>query len=369
MRKLALALVGVGLLSAAIYAGWMWHHEWRYVESTDNAYVQADISVISPKVAGYVESVAVRDNQYVKAGDLLIAIGEREFAARVRQAAATVDAERTAIANFDSQAVLQRSLIEQAAAAIDSARAEVTRARKDYDRLSSLRRDDVVSRQRLELAEADLAKANAALASARAALQAEQQQLDVLETSRKAAEAKVVQAIAAQAVAQIDLENTVIRAPIDGVVGNRGVQVGQYVRAGTHLLSVVPLPNVYVLANFKETQIGRMRPGQKVRIEIDAYPDTVLTGQIASFSPASGSQFSLLPPENATGNFTKIVQRLPVRIDVPADNPLKALLRPGLSAIVSVDVRDAGKTGSVSGVFGAVEGDTALAERDAAPAK
>ncbi|MBU0724376.1 MAG: HlyD family secretion protein [Alphaproteobacteria bacterium] len=343
MRKIALALVGLGLLSAGLYAAWMWHQEWRYIQSTDNAYVQADISVISPKVAGYVDAVAVQDNQYVRAGDLLVTLDARDYAARVSQAAATVAVERSAIAGFDSQTVLQRSRIVQAAAAIDSAQAEAVRARRDHARLSALRRDDVVSRQRLEGTEADLAKANAALASARAALQAEQQQLAVLETSRKSAEARVAQAIASQAMAEIDLENTAIRAPVDGVIGNRGVQIGHYVRAGTHLLSVVPLPHVHVLANFKETQIGRMRPGQTARIEIDAYPDTVLTGVIASIAPASGSEFSLLPPENATGNFTKIVQRLPVRIDLPADNPLKELLRPGMSAVVSVDIRDTGR--------------------------
>ena len=198
------------------------------------------------------------------------------------------------------------------------------------------------SRQRLETAEADARKADAALAKAKAALAAERQRLPVLGSQKQEAEAKRDQLRAALDLARIDLEDTVIRAPVDGVVGNRSAQVGQLVKPGTQLLAVVPLPNVYVVANFKETQVERMRPGQKVWIAVDAFPGSKLEGTVESFAPASGSEFSLLPPENATGNFTKIVQRLPVRIAVPAANPLAGLLRPGLSVVAEVDTRGDG---------------------------
>lgn len=343
MRKLVLMLALAGLLSAALYVGWRWQTEWRFVENTDNAYIHADISVISPIVPGYVASVPVADNQPVKAGEVLVTLVDSDYAARVAEAAASVVSAQAAIVGIDSRLLLQLPLIEQAEAAVAGADAELTRSRRDYDRLRALRRDDVVSRQRLEMAEADFAKATAAQASARAALAAERQRLDVLQSERTLAEARVEEARAARTVAEVDLANTVIRAPVDGVVGNRGVRVGHYVRAGTNLMSVVPLPDIYLVANFKETQIGRMRIGQRVRVEIDAFADTPLEGRIESLAPASGSQFSLLPPENASGNFTKVVQRLPVRISLPPDNPLKERLRPGLSAVVSVDIRDSGE--------------------------
>jgi membrane fusion protein (multidrug efflux system) len=216
--------------------------------------------------------------------------------------------------------------------------------------------NDFVSHQKFETADADWRKADAALAKAKAALGAEQSQLGVLAASRVEAVTKVDEAQATLAVVQNDLDNTVIRSPIAGVVGNRGVQAGQYVKAGSTLLSIVPLPNVYVVANFKETQLARMRPGQPVEITVDAYPDQKLSGQVESFAPASGSQFSLLPPENATGNFTKIVQRVPVRIAVPANSALAGLIRPGLSVTASVDTHGAGSGLAQSTVVGSVFG-------------
>jgi membrane fusion protein (multidrug efflux system) len=196
-----------------------------------------------------------------------------------------------------------------------------------------------VSRERYDSMEADLHKAEAALQERQAALVTEQSRTSVLTTQRRQAEATLLRAEATLRLARNNLDDTLIRAPIDGVVGNKGVQVGQYVKAGTQLLSIVPLAHVYVVANFKETQLARMRPGQEVDIRIDAYPGQTLVGRVESFAPASGSQFSLLPAENATGNFTKIVQRVPIRIALPAGGPLSGLLRPGLSVVVSVDTR------------------------------
>jgi membrane fusion protein (multidrug efflux system) len=221
---------------------------------------------------------------------------------------------------------------------------------------------DFASRQRFEQAEADARKAEAALAKSRAAFAAEQNQLAVLRSQQREEEAKLQQARANLQITQNDLDNTVIRAPMSGVAGNRAGQIGQYVKPGTQLLSLVPLPRVYVTANFKETQLTRMRLGQVAEVWVDAYPDLTLEGRIESFAPASGAQFSLLPPDNATGNFTKIVQRVPVRIALPANGPLAGLLRPGLSVTVSVDTREAGEGG-----IGTAHARSAVAPEPAGP--
>jgi len=230
-------------------------------------------------------------------------------------------------------------VIDQAAATVQSTEADLNRAQLDYKRYTSLVTSDFASRQRFETAQADSRKAEAALGKARAALVAEQSQLAVLKSQKREEEARLVQARAGRQLAKNDLDNTVIRAPVAGIAGNRAGRVGQYVKPGTQLLSLVPLPYVYVTANFKETQLTHMRPGQSAEISVDAYPDQPLTGRIESFAPASGAQFSLLPPDNATGNFTKIVQRVPVRIALPVEGPLARLLRPGLSVSVTVDTR------------------------------
>jgi membrane fusion protein (multidrug efflux system) len=340
MRRSVILLVLLAVIAGAGYAGWQWWTIGRFFQSTDNAYLHSDISVVSPKIEGYVQDVAVTDNQRVRAGDVLVRIDRRDFTDRLTEAQATVDVQRAAIGSEDSRIALQQSLIEQAQAAITSVEADQIRARQDFDRMKSLLREDFVSRQRFEQATADTRKADAAVVKARAALATEQGQLVVLRAARRETEAKLRQAEAAFAVAQTNLDHTVIRAAVDGVVGNRGVQLGQYVRAGTQLLSIVPLETIYVVANFKETQLARIHQGQKVTIAVDAYPGRRVEGLVASFAPASGSQFSLLPPQNATGNFTKVVQRVPIRIEVPPDNPLAGRLRPGLSVVVSVDTRD-----------------------------
>jgi membrane fusion protein (multidrug efflux system) len=208
--------------------------------------------------------------------------------------------------------------------------------------------DKVIGTQELDEATASYLKAQAAVTETAAELAAEQTQLGVYQTSRKEAEAKRAEADAVRQLAQIDLDRTVIRAPIDGVIGNRAVRLGQYVKAGSQLLSLVPI-DVHVVANFKETQLDHMRPGQQVEISIDAFPDQKLMGTIESFAPASGAEFSLLPEENATGNFTKIVRRVPVRIALPQNNPLHGLLRPGLSVVVDVDTRTGPAAGAAGG--------------------
>jgi membrane fusion protein (multidrug efflux system) len=353
-KKIILPVVGAVALTALGYYGYDWWTVGRFIESTDNAYVESDISVVSPKVEGYVRDVLVEDNQFVHAGDVLAVIDDEQFAARVAEAEAAVAAQQAAIASIDRQIALQQTRIAEAGASLHSADAEVDRAALDFERFAKLQEKGFAPKQRYEQASADFRKAQAAVAASQAGFAAAEQEVTVLAAARGEAEAKLKQAEAALALAQDDLDNAVIRAPVDGVIGNKSARVGQFVRAGTQLLAVVPLPDVYVVANFKETQLAAMRQGQLVSIEVDAYPGEVLTGTVESFAPASGAQFSLLPPENATGNFTKIVQRVPVRIAVPRDNALAGLLRPGLSVVVAVDTREPGSGPALAnGVFGA----------------
>jgi len=339
MRNTALGFAFVVLVALGAATGWYWWTAWRFQQSTDDAYVQSDITVISPKVEGYIKEVRVEENQQVAAGQVLIVVDDRDFAAKTAQAEAAVATQEAIVATYASRLGSQQAMIEQAAATVQSAEADLNRARLDYKRYTSLVTSDFASRQRFETADADSRKAEAALGKARAALVAEQSQLAVLGSQKREEEARLLQARAGQQLAKNDLDNTVVRAPVGGIAGNRAGRVGQYVKPGTQLLSLVPLPNVYITANFKETQLTHMRPGQSAEISVDAYPDQPLTGRIESFAPASGAQFSLLPPDNATGNFTKIVQRVPVRIALPAEGPLARLLRPGLSVTVTVDTR------------------------------
>jgi membrane fusion protein (multidrug efflux system) len=341
MRNIVVIFVLAIVLAAGAAAGWQWWTVWRFVQSTDDAYVHSDTTVISPKVEGYIKEVAFRDNQAVGAGDVLFVIDDRDFAAKVAQAEAAVATGEAAVETFESRLELQRSMIEQAKAELASAEAEKSRAERDYQRYRQLLTSDYASRQRVESAQAEDEKAAAAVMQKQAAVVAALGTLRVLRAQRDEEKAKRQQARAALQLARNDLDQTVIRAPVAGVVGNRAGRVGQYVKPGTQLVSLVPLPYVYVTANFKETQLTRMRPGQRAEISVDAYPDAPLSGTIESFSPASGAQFSLLPPDNATGNFTKIVQRVPVRIALPADAPVARLLRPGLSVTVTVDTREA----------------------------
>jgi membrane fusion protein, multidrug efflux system len=348
----AVALAGIGV--------WYWWTEWRFLESTDDAYVDSDISVISPKIAGYIKEVRVRNNERVEAGRVLFIIDASDYAAKAAQAEAAVASEQATIATYGDRITLQHAMIEQAGAEIQSAGADLARAEADYRRYQALVTSDFASHQRFEQAKDDAAKAAAVLVKDRAALAAQQDQLAVLRSERREEEAKLNQARANLQLARNDLANTVIRAPIAGVAGNRAGQIGQYVQPGTQLLSLVPLPRVFVTANFKETQLTWMRPGEPVEVAVDAYPGQVLQGRVESFAPGSGAEFSLLPPDNATGNFTKIVQRVPVRIGLPARGPLARLLRPGLSVTVTVDTR-AEALNEVDGPIGAAEAEPSVA--------
>ncbi len=339
MQKKLLMVLPILVLAGIAISGWYWWTDWRFLESTDDAYVASDTSVISPKISGYIKEVRVRNNERVKAGQVLFVIDDSDYAARVAQADAAVKSEQATVATFGDQITLQQAMIAQAEADVQSAEADRISTQADYRRYQALASSDFASHQRFEQARDAAAKAVAALAKSHAALLAAQDQLAVLRSQRREEEAKLQQAEANLRLAQNALAHTVIRAPIGGVAGNRAGQIGQYVQPGTQLLSLVPLPDVYVTANFKETQLTWMRPGQPAEVMVDAYPGQTLKGRIASFAPGSGAEFSLLPPDNATGNFTKIVQRVPVRIALPKNGPLRALLRPGLSVTVTVNTR------------------------------
>jgi len=353
MARRLLPRVGGGIAALlAVGYGVHWWLTGRFIESTDNAYVRADVVTVSARISGYVTEVDVRDNQAVRRGEVLAHIDAAPFRARVDQARAAVAAaeadiavETAGVATLDAQVTQQRSLIGQAEAEAAAADAELRRTSLEWERQRSLAERQVSSQQRLEAADADHTKASATLRGAQAALASQRARLAVLEAeqrgkaaARDKAQAALQQTQAALALASIDLDNTALRAPVDGLIGQRVVRVGQYVDPGQPLLAVVP-HDVYVVANFKETQLGRIGAGQAVTLEVDAFDGEVLHGRVDSFAPASGAQFALLPPDNATGNFTKIVQRMAVRITLDGGQRRAAALRPGLSVVAHVDTR------------------------------
>jgi membrane fusion protein (multidrug efflux system) len=342
LRGLLLRVVPVVLLIAAALGGtWYWQTG-RFLIETDDAYVQGDISVLGPRIAADVVAIVVADNQAVKAGDLLISLDERDLRNARDQAAATLAETEAAIATAREQLSQQQAQIDAAGAQVEQARAEQTRAAADARRTQSLVGSGFASRQSADQTVADQRKAEAAVQAAQAQLLVQQQSLGVLAAQLRQAEARRSQAAAALAQAETNLSYTSIRAPVDGIAGNRAAQIGQHVQPGQQLIAVSPAgARLYVVANFKETQLARMQPGQPVEVTVDAIPDTVFHARVNSFAPATGSQFSLLPPENATGNFTKIVQRVPVKLVLEEGQDAAALtrLRPGLSVVAEVDTR------------------------------
>jgi membrane fusion protein, multidrug efflux system len=338
-RALIVAAALLAALGAGGYFGSYWWTVGRFQVSTDDAYVGAKSATLAAKIPGYIATLAVDDNQHVRAGDIIARIDDGDYRLAVDAAREKVATQKATIERIGQQIAAQQAAVEQANALVASARAGATRARLELDRQQALASKEFASRQRLEQAQADRDQTIAAVDSAKAQAQSATANVEVLKGQQEEAARTLKELETSLAKAERDLSFAVIRAPFDGVVGNRAVQTGDYVQPGQRLASLVPLDEVYVDANFKETQVARLRPGQTVRITVDALPDHRLEGSVVSFAPASGSVFSLLPPDNATGNFTKIVQRLPVRIEVPAEVARKGLLRPGMSVVVSVDTR------------------------------
>jgi membrane fusion protein, multidrug efflux system len=315
------------------------------IQTTNDAYVRAETTRLSSRVSGEVLTVAVKDFQRVKAGDLLIQIDPADYDAQVAQAEAGVAGAQAALDNLDNQVELQYATIAQAEAARVSALAHEVEARQEDERQQSLTQTEAGTRQKFEQATADYARAQADVKASAAVIAAQRHQLDVLSGTKKQRAADVLGAKATLAAARLRLGYTRITAPFDGVVGERQVQPGDYVNIGSNLIDVVPLPNVYVIANYKETQLTNVKPGQLVDMTIDSFPNQTLRGRVERVSPASGSQFALLPPDNATGNFTKVVQRIPVRIQMDPGQPLLDQLLPGMSAVTRIHTDQAGPDG------------------------
>ncbi|ACB82681.1 secretion protein HlyD family protein [Methylorubrum populi BJ001] len=338
LRRAVLGLVLCAALGGGAYAGWDWWTVGRFFVSTDDAYVQADISVLAAKVSGYLEAVPVVNGQAVKRGDVIARLDDGDYRLAVTAAQDKLATQESTIARIGRQAEAAQAQVLQSAAQIDAAKADAVRASADYARATQMQAD-YVAKSRIDQAKADRDRTEAAVKSAEAALVAARANVEVLRAQSREAESLAAELRTAADRARRDLDFAVIRAPFDGVVGNKAVEAGAYVSPGSRIAALVPLKSVRVDANFKETQLARVRPGQEVHIHVDAYPDRDIVGTVESLSPASGSVFSLLPPDNATGNFTKIVQRLPVRVHVPEDVAREGLLRPGLSVVVRVDTR------------------------------
>ena len=338
VKRAALALALTLGIAAVADLGYDYLTTGRYLESTDDAYVKADSTIISPKVSGYIAQVLVGDNQPVKAGQLLARIDDRDFKAALDQAHADVAASEAAVRNLEAQIALQQPIIEQGTADVAAAEANLQFAQEEQVRYDGLMKTGSGTIQRAQQTDAALREKIAQLQHGKSGLLAAQRKVDVLTTERAKAVAQLDRARAVEAQAALNLSYTKITAPVEGTVGARSLRVGQFVQAGTQLMAVVPLDGVYVVANFKETQLTHVRNGQPVELRIDSFHATTLKGHVDSLSPASGLEFALLPPDNATGNFTKIVQRVPVKI-VLDDHKLAGLLRPGMSAEPTVDTK------------------------------
>jgi membrane fusion protein (multidrug efflux system) len=339
-KRLVLSTVGLAVLGVAGYEGYGYWTDGRFMVSTDDAYIQADITILAAKASGYVAAVEVENNQRVEAGQVIARVDDVDYRLAVQAASDKLATQQSTIQRIGRQVEAANAAVGQIQPQIDAARAEAERSAADFERQTRLSQSDYASRSRLEQAKADRDKAVANVAAANAARVSALVNVDVLKAQQSEAEKMLGELRTALAKAERDLSFTVIRAPVAGVLGNRAIEVGGYVQPGTRLGALVPLSSVHIDANFKETQIGSLRPGQKVAIEVDAVKDRTIPGTVESLAPASGAMFSLLPPENATGNFTKIVQRLPVRIHIDPKVVEEQLLRPGMSVVVRIDSRD-----------------------------
>jgi membrane fusion protein (multidrug efflux system) len=311
----------------------------QYLVSIDDAYVKADSTTIAPKVTGYLNQVLVKDNERVRTGQVLARIDDRDFKVALDQAKADVAAARATITSKQAQLDVQQAVINAAKATLDVDQATVTFAAQENKRYTDLAASGSGSVQNAQQAQARIASAHAALARDSANLVSAQKQVDLLKAEIVQANAALARAEALQRQAELNLGYTTITAPIDGVVGNRTLRVAQYVQAGTQLMSVVPAHGAYVVANYKETQLTNVREGQAVDIEVDMFPGQTVHGHVDSIAPASGQEFALLPPDNATGNFTKVVQRIPVRIALDTNANSSIELRPGMSVIPTIATR------------------------------
>jgi membrane fusion protein (multidrug efflux system) len=339
LRRLLLVAASLLTVSGAGYLGWDYWTVGRFHVSTDDAYVKADNTTIAPKVSGYLSAVLVDDNEQVKAGQALARIDDRDYQVALDQSKADLDAANAALATKQAQLTAQQSAIDAARATIAVDQANLTFAEQEDKRYSQLAATGYGSIQNAQQAASRIATARAAVARDAASLENATRQLDVLKAEVAQAQATIAHDEALQRQAKLNLSYTAIVSPIDGVVGNRTLRVGQYVQAGTQLMAVVPASAAYIIANYKETQLTDVRPGQPASIAIDMFPNVTFSGHVDSIAPASGQEFALLPPDNATGNFTKVVQRIPVKIVLDPGSELADELRPGMSVYPTIDTK------------------------------
>jgi membrane fusion protein (multidrug efflux system) len=341
-RGLRRVLLAAGATVALAGAGLYGHYYWtagRFLVSTDDAYLQADNVIISPKVSGYISDVPVQDNQAVKGGQVLARIDDRDYRTALAVAQANVDAQQASIDNLIQQMAQQQLVVAEARATVNSDQAALAFSNQDYVRYESLSKTGAGTVQSAQKSTSDIREKQATLDHDIAAVGAAGKQIDVLGTQVVQARATLAQLQATRHQAELNVSYTTIASPTEGTVGARSLRVGQYVQAGTQLMAVVPLSAVYVIANYKETQLTDVHAGQAVTSVVDTFSGTTVHGVVDSIAPASGQEFALLPPDNATGNFTKIVQRVPVKIVIDPADPLIGRLRPGMSVEPTIDTR------------------------------
>ncbi|MGK9233939.1 HlyD family secretion protein [Inquilinus limosus] len=348
-RALTHPVFHAAILAGIVASGWTLSSNWdRWTgasrfQRTDDAFVAGDTTPLATQVSGYVRAVAVDDYEVVKAGQLLAEIDPADYQAQRDLAQADLAAARASVAGIADKRAIQSALIEQAKAAIDIARAELVRASAEATRQHDLLQTGIVgTEQHVQQADADAAKAAGTLSLSQSQLTQQQALLTALDTEEREDAAQVAAAEARLKLAQDNLGYTRILAPADGMTGARQVRPGQFVSPGTQVVTLVPLAKVWVVANLKETQMTNIRVGDRATVTVDAFPDVVLSGKVDSWSPGTGSVFALLPPDNATGNFTKVVQRVPVKIALDPNPALGALIRPGMSVIATIDTDDPG---------------------------
>ncbi len=345
-RRTVLLIIGAVLLLGGITWGFHWWTVGRFIEKTDDAYLQADSVTVAPKVSGYVAEVLVEDNQTVAAGEPLVRLDSRQYQAMLEQASAAISARKADIDRGDAELSQQQATISQLRAQVVGARAAQAHAIEQVKRYEPLVASGAESSEKMAELRNAQDQAAASLAAGIAAVDASERAPATTRAQIAQARAQLEAAEASVRQAQLDVGDTTVRSTLAGRVGDRSVRVGQFVQPGTRMLTVVPVQNVYLTANFKETQIGLMRAGQPATISVDALPGQELHGTVVSFSPGTGSQFALLPSQNATGNFTKIVQRVPVRIRIEQSPEVRSVLIPGLSVVVRVDTRSGRDSGA-----------------------
>ena len=352
-RRMLMTGAAAAVLAGAVWYGWDYWTVGQYLVSTDDAYVKADNTTIAPKVSGYLREVKVGDNEHVTAGEVLARIDERDFQVALDQARSDVAAAEAAIVSKQAQLGVQQAVIDAARATVEVDNATVTFAAQENKRYTDLAASGYGSVQNAQQAQSHIAGARAAIVRDTANLASASKQVDLLKAEIAQATAALARARATQSQAELNLGYTSIVAPIDGIVGNRTLRIGQFVQAGTQLMSVVPVSGAYVVANYKETQLTDVREGQQVDIAVDMFPGHTVHGHVDSIAPASGQEFALLPPDNATGNFTKVVQRIPVKIALDAGNDAAVDLRPGMSVIPTIETRSGGIRSAARGPIAA----------------